>query len=144
MKVNLAQGWATGQGHDRLIRIDDAVGSRFGDVLRGNRYGNRLVGMRGDDIMRGAKANDVFFPARGDDKIFGGRGRGDWVWFISFDQRVIANLSTGTSRGEGSDTMTGVEALSGSERNDTLIGDGQNNALFGAGGDDTLRGPRRR
>src|SRR5262249_54024891 len=42
------------------------------------------------------------------------------------------------SGGEGSDTLTGVEGLSGSTFGDTLIGDGKPNEIFGNEGSDTL------
>ena len=53
---------------------------------------------------------------------------------------VSASLATKSSTGEGSDTFSGVENLSGSPKADTLIGSAANNKLTGGGGSDTESG----
>jgi hypothetical protein len=72
------------------------------------------------------------------------------LWVFS-PTKVVADLATGTAvSGPDTDTMTGIEALGGSELNDVLRGDDGDNILFGwagkdelygEGGDDGLRGP---
>lgn len=106
----------------------------------GNRYGNTILGGRGDDVIRGREANDVFFPHLGDDRVVGGEGNADWVWFFFRTKGLVANLSQGRARGEGRDVLNEVEAVSGSEEDDTIIGDASDNGLFGWGGGDTIRG----
>jgi Ca2+-binding RTX toxin-like protein len=55
---------------------------------------------------------------------------------------ITANLATGVGSGGDaqSDTLTGIENLSGSQGNDTLVGNTGANALQGSNGDDVLRG----
>jgi Ca2+-binding RTX toxin-like protein len=52
---------------------------------------------------------------------------------------VIASLTTEFATGEGTDTFSGVERLSGSGLADTLTGSTGANILKGLGGNDTLR-----
>ena len=55
---------------------------------------------------------------------------------------MTVNLATGTGHGghaEG-DTLTGIEAVFGSQHADHLTGDGGNNSLAGRAGGDTLDG----
>ena len=53
------------------------------------------------------------------------------------------NLTTTTAQntvGDGTDTITGIENLTGSAFNDTLTGDGLDNILTGGAGNDALAG----
>lgn len=72
--------------------IENAVGSRFADRLRGNRLANRLEGRRGSDILLGLNGADRLFGHSGDDRLSGGGGTD-----------ILAG-------GQGSDTLTGGAA----------------------------------
>ena len=73
------------------------------------------------------------------DDLDGGDGA-DMVYFGQAVWSVTASLVAGTASGEGADTLTGIERLSGSPQADTLIGDAGANILLGLGGADTLAG----
>jgi Ca2+-binding RTX toxin-like protein len=75
VRVNLALRTATGLGTDRLLSIEAAEGSRFGDRLVGNRLENWLWGYAGNDTLLGAGGNDNLNGGVGRDKLDGGPGR---------------------------------------------------------------------
>ena len=53
---------------DRLIRIENLIGSDHDDTLIGNRDHNRLEGLGGDDTLTGGGGKDVFVVEFGDGK----------------------------------------------------------------------------
>ncbi|MFN7678543.1 MAG: M10 family metallopeptidase C-terminal domain-containing protein [Cyanobacteriota bacterium] len=54
-------------GFDRLISIENLIGSSFSDQLTGNRSNNVLVGDLGDDTFFGSSGNDTLSGDLGDD-----------------------------------------------------------------------------
>jgi Ca2+-binding RTX toxin-like protein len=89
--------------------------------------------------VSGSPQNDTF---QGDaaDNAFNGGGGSDTVSYASAPGPVVANLAAGAAAGDGSDTLTGISNLTGSNYSDTLTGDGGANTLSGGAGDDTLSG----
>lgn len=75
VRVDLRAGTARGMGDDRLVGVEDVVGSRFGDVLRGNALGNTLDGWRGADRVRGRAGDDTLIGGDGADLLRGDGGR---------------------------------------------------------------------
>ena len=144
VEVDLGVGTAIGDGDDDLTSIEGAVGSNFDDMLVGTDVGNGLSGGAGDDTLRGLgsgtfeSGSDLLFPGAGEDDVQGGGG----FDFISFDGGcfVTVDLGAGTATGEGDDTVEDVEGAFGSDCEDTLIGDGGDNAFVGGPGDDTIDG----
>ncbi|MBA4490084.1 M10 family metallopeptidase [Paracoccus sp. S1E-3] len=68
---------------DRLISIENVIGTAGEDTLRGTAYDNRLVGGAGNDqldgdwgvdILEGGAGNDVLRGGAGSDRLFGGDG----------------------------------------------------------------------
>src|SRR5215831_2516421 len=53
---------------------------------------------------------------------------------------VVVDLASGTATGEGSDLLSGIANVTGSNYGDTISGDANNNALSGGAGNDTLSG----
>ena len=132
------------RGHaegDVIVNIENAMGSGYGDVLRGDGGANRLDGGDGDDILDGGA---------GADRLLGGAGV-DTVSYAGSDRGVIVYLSEGTGkRGDAQgDVIVNFENVLGSVHGDVLGGDdgdnrlsggGGNDRLLGAGGDDVLEG----
>jgi hypothetical protein len=118
------------------------------DFVSGDGGSDRIVGNGGSDILSGAGGADELEGAAGVDVIAGGPGDDhhsgggdlDLVAFLASPQPVYADLVYGVAQGEGDDTLTGVEALYGSDFDDTLYGDGGMNAFFGGPGDDDFYG----
>ncbi|MBW4474768.1 MAG: hypothetical protein KME45_30970 [Stenomitos rutilans HA7619-LM2] len=159
--VSLEQGTATdGFGDtDRLINIENVVGSNGNDRLIGDNQSNRLSGGNGDDVLEarggndtlyGNDGNDTLLGEAGDDTLIGGAGAdllqggesSDTASYITAAAGVIASLTTGmgaTGDARG-DIFQDIENLEGSAYSDRLIGDDFTNVLSGLGGDDFLDG----
>ena len=75
----------------------------------------------------------------GNDTIDGGEGI-DLVSYARAIGPVVANLTTGTATGEGTDTLINIEDIFGSSGNDSLTGNASANYLDGLAGDDFLSG----
>jgi len=156
--ASLATGVATSNGTEKLRNMEGLAGTSSGaDHLVGDGKQNFLEAYGGNDVLSGGGGPDVIFGDQGndqisggagDDKLFGGTGNdtlnggagtADGVTYINAAAGVQASLATKTATGgDGSDTLAGVEGLSGSSFDDTLVGDGRPNELFGNEGDDTL------
>ncbi|HRX35493.1 MAG TPA: hypothetical protein P5337_03775, partial [Aestuariivirga sp.] len=156
-------------GNDELYGGDDAdliEGGDGRDVLRGEAGDDVLNGNAGNDTMFGNDGNDTMMYGGDDDPstpdayeegvdVFNGGGDIDTADFSQFGFAVLADLGNATrtvqTRG-GSDLnpalgsltrlarLIGVENLTGTDFNDTLIGDAGDNTLSGGFGDDLLRG----
>lgn len=115
--------------------------------------GDWYSGLGGDDAIRGLGGDDHLFGGSGDDVLQGGAGNdlldgGDGIDTASYAKAgaaVSVNLSIAGAQptGEGSDTLVGIENLTGSGSDDRLTGDAGANRLSGGGGADTLTGGRR-
>ena len=141
VRVDLAQGRATGQGTDQLAGIERVDGSRFDDTLIGSEELDVLAGGGGADVVRGAEGNDRFTIGKGDDTVEGGAGS-DWVLLEGIaDYTGVTNLSRGFSssgRGSRSD-LSSIENVVGGQRQ---IGTHGPNRLYGGSGGDFIDGKR--
>ncbi|WP_434620089.1 Hint domain-containing protein [Tabrizicola sp. M-4] len=146
--ANTLQG---GGGNDSLL------GGDGGDTLSGAAGNDTIYGGAGNDVLSGGAGNDSVFGDAGDDRflvatgsqadsIFGGTGN-DTIDFTA--ATVGANLNfTGTGTGTqnlvgvAGVAFTGIEAVDGSNFNDTLFGGSSGGAvtIAGNGGADTIQG----
>ncbi len=69
-----------GSGSDRLVGIENLVGSDYNDNLTGNGSANRIDGGAGNDTLNGDLGNDLLKGGLGNDVLIGGAG-GDSFWF---------------------------------------------------------------
>lgn len=138
--ANLATGTATGEGNDTIATdVEGLFGSIAGnDTLTGDNKNNFIGGDEGNDVIDGGGGDDWLAGGGGNDSITGGDGNYDLADFSTALGNVTANLATGNATGEGTDTMSGVEALFGSQYDDVLTGDANVNYLFGWAGNDQL------
>lgn len=74
--VDLSRGFARdGFGdRDRLLNIEDVLGSRFNDRLTGHNRANELDGDAGNDALFGLGGRDKLIGGRGADRLDGGAG----------------------------------------------------------------------
>lgn len=163
--VNLHSGSADdGFGTtDTLIAIENARGSQFADTLIGDAGANRLSGEGGDDILIGGDGDDVLAGGWGNDALDGGSGV-DEADYSASPNGVFVNMSpfifngtVGLSNGAivsvtvgpglardgyggvgGTDTLTSIENLRGSDFRDFLVGNADDNLIRAGDGDDTL------
>ncbi|CAO4163445.1 DUF642 domain-containing protein [Methylorubrum populi] len=130
--VSLATGLGSGgaaQG-DRLIAIEDLIGSAGADRLVGDAAANRLAGGAGDDTLTGGV---------GADTLDGGAGR-DTADYSASAAGVSVNLATGIHGGGDAqgDTLIAIENVIGSAFADSLTAGAAGSLLRGGAGDDTL------
>ena len=105
---------------------------------------SKVFGARGfDDTLTGGFDDDFerFEGGGGNDIIDGGSGF-DEVRYSRSDNPVNVDLATGVAQdGEGgTDTLRNIEAVEGSDFDDTLTGDAGANLIEGGDGDDLLTG----
>ena len=136
------------------IRGDDLA-----NTLIGTPEPDTIFGLDGDDIITGLASNDSLFGGEGNDTLDGGTGNdvlqggsggdvlngGAGIDTASYEGSSVAvNVSLITNIGIGGDaegdTLTSIENLTGSNFNDTLIGNAAANLLSGIGGNDVLEG----
>jgi Ca2+-binding RTX toxin-like protein len=129
-------------GNDTISGLggDDLVcGGAGSDMVTGGDGNDRLQGAAGGDSLTAGAGDDVLVGGPGDDELFGGVGR-DTASFSAALRAVSASLASGNASGAGSDTMSGIENLTGGPFADTLSGDAGPNVLRGRQGDDVLDG----
>jgi uncharacterized delta-60 repeat protein len=139
--ANLATNLATGgAGNDTMSSIENLGGSSFNDSLTGNASSNQLRGELGNDTLVGNDGDDALNGGGGADSLVGGNGF-DQAQYFDATAAVGVNLGTGLASGAaGADTLVGIENVVGSNFNDTITGDANNNYLTGLGGNDSIVG----
>lgn len=118
---------------------DTLSGGAGADTLSGGDGADNLTGGADNDTLLGEVGSDRLAGGEGDDSLDGGDGT-DTADFGASATAVTVNLATGTATGEGTDTLTSIEAVEGSALADSITGDDNNNTISGADGDDTLLG----
>ncbi len=153
VEVNLASGkaWALNPA-DRTGDLNQYVGTdTFAGVfrVRGSALGDSLLG-GGVGWMNGDTAVELFDPDAGNDTV-NGFGGFDQVRYGSSTAAITVDLRLATGQVQdgmgGVDTLIGIEAVGGSDFNDTMVGSDTNNTGFGnqeafrgGKGNDTLNG----
>ena len=121
---------------------DDGFGNA--ETIGGSTPVFEIYGSGGDDSVTGSAANDSYRYWGGNNTLNGGDGfdrlRYDSSPIASVNIDAGAGTATGTLNGGGSftDTISGFEWLRGSNGNDTIAGDSNDNRLEGRGGNDTF------
>jgi Ca2+-binding RTX toxin-like protein len=137
LRSNAAQD--TGEGLDRLLDIENAVGSAHDDTLLGNDGANVLDGGAGRDLLSGGDAPN---PDASVDVLIGGAGFDTVIYAGAVTGVQVSLAVTGVqdTGGGGRDALVQVEALFGSSFADVLTGDAGDNSLQGWFGSDVLSG----
>ena len=122
---------------------DDVLVAGSGDNIINAGDGNDvLTAGSGNNEMHGGAGNDLLYSGPGNDMLDGGTGI-DTVSYAHATAGVTVNLGllgAQNTLGAGTDTLTGIENLVGSNFNDTLTGDNNNNVINGGLGNDILNG----
>jgi Ca2+-binding RTX toxin-like protein len=119
---------------------DRICGGKGNDTLLGGGKGDAMEGDEGNDKVAGGAGFDFLGGGPGGDAVNGGTGIGDLAYFFGAPGPVTVDLTAGTATGDGSDTLTGVEDIAGSNFDDIIMGNAASNFLFGEAGNDTLSG----
>lgn len=123
-----------GAGRDRLVDIENLVGSDFDDRLTGDGNANQLEGGDGKDRLKGSFGDDTLLGGAGEDRLDGGFGNDELDGGADNDR---------LDGGFGDDTLEGGDGedrLAGNFGDDELNGGADNDRLDGGFGDDTLEG----
>ena len=132
LSVNLSTGIVSG-GHatgDKLISIEGIKGSAYNDTF---------IGSAGNDYFDGGAGNDSFVGGLGADTMIGGSGL-DTLDYSQSNTGINVNLASGEASGghaEG-DVLSEIEAIIGSNYNDTIIGTSANETIIGGAGADYM------
>ncbi len=130
---------------DTLKSIENVIASDHAETITGNSAVNRLEGRGGNDTIDGGRGADTLVGGDGiDTAVFGRSG-------VLENVRVVASLADGLATVTRSvnffrttttetDTLSGIENLTGNTGSDTLTGDGLANKLDCGAGNDTLAG----
>ncbi|NDW44281.1 S8 family serine peptidase [Ruegeria sp. PrR005] len=141
-----------------LVEIEIIRGTAFDDWLSGSDDYNLLAGSLGSDTLEGRGGNDIlrlWESNAGDlDQLDGGddfdtadfSGFGSAIWVdLTFAGTQVwtkdtADATPGVGPWRGIATFTSIEAVLGTELNDYLIGNSEDNTFDGGDGDDHLTG----
>ena len=144
----------TGNDRDDFLFGMDGNDTIYGgggyDIITGNAGEDILNGGASTDQIDGGPGNDTLYGDEGDDKLYGEAGADildggdgiDTIYYSGSPAAVNVNLTTnsGTGADAEGDTFFNIENVRGSEHNDTITGDNQDNFLNGDIGNDTLNG----
>jgi len=130
--ANTAAQNTGGSGSDKILNIENIIGSAFNDSLTGNNDHNRLDGGAGIDTLTGGLGNDTYVVSTGD-SVIEASGAGsdsvessvDWVLGAHIEHLTL----TGSAR-------FGI----GNTLNNRLTGNTSDNFLDGQAGDDSYIG----
>jgi serralysin len=142
--------------------IENAVGGKANDVIRGNEVANQLRGGLGGDSLSGDGGNDTLFGEDGADTLVGGAGNDSLVGGRGSDVYVVEDVVNDVlseADGDGYDRVLsswdwtlgdGFERLTltgnldawgfGNAAGNRLEGNGNDNLLEGLGGNDVIFG----
>jgi len=116
----IAAGW-----QNTLDGFENIIGSADDDILTGNSDDNVMDGKTGTDELHGGGGTDTLtFRHLGSD--------------VSFDLAVLTQQMV--TEDEDMVTQDGFENIIGSDHNDELYGDAEDNVIQGMAGNDTLYG----
>lgn len=100
-------------------------------------------GGAGEDVVNGSAADNTFFASGGDDSYDGDDGvdtydASELTGSVNVNLGAVSNQAVKSTG--GTDTLTDVENVVGTDFGDTITGNAGVNTLEGGGGDDTLTG----
>jgi Ca2+-binding RTX toxin-like protein len=139
--LNGGDGDDTLNGDDGNDRLD---GGNNGDTLNGGNGNDLIYGRAGIDILIGGNGGDSLYGGLGIDQHIGGNDAG--IDYARYDDANYGNLTIRLDGGANvgaaavNDSYNGIEGLVGGVGNDTIVGNGNANFLFGVGGNDSIYG----
>lgn len=120
---------------------DTINGTLSSDMISGESGDDQLSGRGGNDLLIGGADNDTLLGGDGADFLNGGSGI-DHAAYSDATAAVLIDLRD-TARNTGfaaGDTYVSIEAVTGSNFNDTLYGDNSANTIDGNSANDLIQG----
>jgi Ca2+-binding RTX toxin-like protein/uncharacterized protein YegL len=121
---------------------DTLIAGEGNNILNAGDGNDILTAGNGNNELHGGAGKDLLYSGLGNDLLDGGTGS-DTASYAHATAGVKVDLSLLTGQntlGAGTDTLTGIENLTGSNFNDTLTGDNNSNVITGGLGNDVLNG----
>jgi hypothetical protein len=140
LDLSIGTAQSSDYGTYTISNIQNLYGSGLNDTLTGDANANLLSGGIGNDSLIGGSGNDTLIGGTGNDYLDGGVGTADLVTYAGVGNAVVVSLAAGTATGDGSDTLTNIENIIGTDYNDTLTGSTAANVIDGGIGNDTIDG----
>lgn len=96
--------------------IENVIGSRANDVIRGNYLNNEIFGGMGNDSIFGEDGDDVLKGGPGSDNVEGGEGHDVYKLTYAYENYSLKRVSEETwlvdgDSVEGDDLITGIERI---------------------------------
>jgi serralysin len=126
-----------------LVSIEGVEGTKFNDQLAGDSNDNVLMGSGGNDRLTGLAGDDILDGGSGTDTAWYFTNGGSGGVHVDLRGGFFADDSSAGYAFDqygGLDRLTGIENVTGSRGNDTLIDNSGNNVLNGAAGNDLIIG----
>ena len=152
--VDLQAGTGTGVeiDNDTIVNVENVVGGRGNDTIRGDGNDNRLdggagagvdslFGRGGDDVLVASFALDKFGTVSGAGDTYDG-GEGTDTYLIADTRADSLDFNIGLSGGTDNfgNTLVSIENVISGSGNDFIGGTGGTNRLEGGGGNDVIFG----
>uniref|UniRef100_UPI0040472DEE hypothetical protein n=1 Tax=Aliarcobacter sp. TaxID=2321116 RepID=UPI0040472DEE len=120
----------------------------LGNTINGGAGNDHIIGLAGDDTLDGGADNDTLNGGVGNDSLIGGLGNDTIDYSTSLGTSHIINIDTiahgsaaaNQSTGDGTDILSGIENVIGSNSDDTIHGSALVNTLSGGASKDTIYG----
>ncbi|MDD4616451.1 MAG: calcium-binding protein, partial [Alphaproteobacteria bacterium] len=134
-------------GVSQTIHLDtatatDALGdvTTFSGISRfvGGNHDDTIYGSTGNDSFLGGAGNNLFYASLGSDTLNGGVGGTNTISFINATSASTINLTTGTTTGWATDTLSNFTKVLGSNHGDTIIGSAGNDSIAGGSGNNLI------
>lgn len=119
---------------ERIIDVENIIGTSGSDFLVGNDEDNVILAGDGTDVIAGNRGNDILDGGGGMNALSFGNSLGD----IAVD---LTRQGEAQDTKEGLDVISNIEAVIASDRgNDQVKGDDQNNLILSLRGNDHIEG----
>ncbi|MDD0996358.1 retention module-containing protein [Pseudomonas sp. TNT2022 ID1044] len=140
--ANLSISYQDGHTLTGTAGNDTLVAGAGDNIINAGDGNDVLTAGNGNNTLHGDAGNDLLFSGAGNDVLDGGIGN-DTASFAHATAGVTVNLGQlgpQNTFGAGTDTLTAIENLVGSDFNDNLTGDNNSNIITGGLGNDILKG----
>ena len=144
VSAGLSTATITGGELERLINIENILGSIFNDTLAASTAdttAHMFLGGAGNDSLFGGAAADTLDGGDGNDTLSGGGGNNLLLGGLGNDSILGGTVADTVDGGDGQDTIAGgggLDSLSGGAGNDSLTGGSSADTITGGDGDDTI------
>ncbi|MBU1278123.1 MAG: hypothetical protein KJ875_05580 [Alphaproteobacteria bacterium] len=117
---------------DTLVSIENVIGTRYDDVIKGDAENNTLSGFDGDDRLVGQDGDDILVGGMGTDILDGGDGfdTASYSEFVTDLTLSLLNPDDNVGLGAEGDSYISIENLISGDGNDIVYGDDGDNHLY--------------